>query len=215
MRFQAVVFAVVSLFAMLIGGSLAAMEPASAPAPAPESVVATWKEAQIDFTYMGHTSFYSCESLRQKVAAILKEAGARDDLVVRDVGCFGSFAPDRFARVRIKAAVPVVADPDGLAPDERSRRELVSRVRGEQPSEEALLGQFPATWEIVRFTDRTRIVDDGDCELLEQMSHGVFKPLGIEVLRGNNRCIPGQVRYGQLDFQLKALKALPKPDEAR
>lgn len=209
MRFQTVVFAIAGAFVMLPGGRLAAMEPA----PAPEPVVATWKEAQIDFTYIGRTSFYSCESLRQKVAAILKEAGARDDLVVRDVGCFGSFAADPFSRVRIKAAVPVVAEPGGLTPEERSRRELVFRVRGEQPSEQELLGQFPATWQTVRFTGRSRIVDDGDCELLEQMSYSVFKPLGIEVLRGNNRCIPGEVRYGQLDFQLKALKAMPKPDD--
>ena len=143
------------------------------------------------------------------------DGDARDDLAVRDVGCFGSFAPDRFSRVRIKAAVPVVAAPGGLAPDERSRRELVFRVRGQQPSEDELLGQFPATWQTVRFTDRSRIVDDGDCELLEQMAYSVFKPLGIEVVRGNNRCVPGQIRYGQLDFQIKALKAMPRPDDAK
>ncbi len=193
------------------GGGVAAMEPEPAP------VVATWKEAEIDFTYIGRTSFYTCESLRQKVARILQAAGARDDLVVRSSGCFGASEVDTFTRVRIKAAVPAVADQGGLAPEERSRRELVSRVRGEQPSEEDLLGQFPATWQTIRFTgrNRERIVDDGDCELLEQMSYGVFKPLGIEVLRDNTRCIPGEVRYGQLDFQIKALKALPKPDDAR
>ena len=58
------------------GGGVAAMEPEPAP------VVATWKEAEIDFTYIGRTSFYTCESLRQKVARILQAAGARDDLHV-------------------------------------------------------------------------------------------------------------------------------------
>lgn len=193
--------------AILLGSGLAAMEPEPAP------VVATWKETQLDFTYIGRTSFYTCDSLSAKVERILEAAGARDDLVVRGFGCFGPSDFDRFMRVRIKVAVPMVAEPGGLSPEERNRRELVSRVRGEQPTEEDLLGQFPATWETVRFTGRSRIVDDGDCELLEQMAYGVFKPLGIEVLRGGNRCIPGEVRHGQLDFQLKALKALPKPDD--
>lgn len=209
MQFQKALAVVTGIAALLGGGGLAAMEPDPVP------VVATWKEAQIDFTYIGRTSFYTCESLRAKVARILMAAGARDDLIVRSSGCFGASDIDTFTRVRIKAAVPVVAEEGGLAPDERSRRELVSRVRGEQPSEEELLGQFPATWQTIRFTGRSRIVDDGDCELLEQMSYAVFKPLGIEVLRGNNRCIPGEVRYGQLDYQIKALKAATKPDDAK
>jgi hypothetical protein len=211
MQFQKALAVVTGMAALLGAGGLAAME------PDPEPVVATWKEAQIDFTYIGRTSFYTCESLREKVARILMAVGARDDLIVRSSGCFGSSDIDTFTRVRIKAAIPVVAEQGGLAPEERSRRELVSRVRGEQPSEEELLQQFPATWQTIRFTarNRNRIVDDGDCELLEQMSYSVFKPLGIEVLRGNNRCIPGEVRYGQLDYQLKALKAAPKPDDAK
>jgi hypothetical protein len=211
MQFRKALAVMAGAVALLGGSRLAAMEPAPVP------VVATWKEMQIDFTYIGRTSLYSCESLRTKVARILHAVGARDDLVVRSPGCFGASDFDPFARVRIKVAVPVVAEQGSLAPDERSRRELVSRVRGESPSEEELLGQFPASWQTIRFTgrNRDRIVDDGDCELLEQMAYGVFKPLGIEVVRGNNRCIPGEVRYGQLDFQLKVLKALPKPDDAK
>lgn len=191
---------------LLVGGQVAAMEPAAEP------VIATWKEAQVDFTYIGRTSFYTCDSLRQKVAMILQAAGARDDLVVRGIGCFGTSSFDSFTRIRIKGAFPVVAEPGGLPADERNRKELVARVRGETLTEDELQGQFPAAWQTVRLTGRSRIVDDGDCELLEQMAFGVFKPLGIEVVRGKNRCIPGEVRYGQLDFEFKALKALPTPD---
>jgi hypothetical protein len=206
MRFRQAVLSLAGAVSLLVAGGVAAMEPDAPP------VIATWKEAQINFTYIGHTSFYTCDSLQDKVERILQAAGAREDMVVHGFGCFGPSDFDRFTRVRIKVAVPVVAEPGGLAADDRSRKELVARVRGEKPTEEDLLAQFPAEWQTVRFTGRSRIVDDGDCELLEQMSYSVFKPLGIEVLRGNNRCIPGEVRYGQLDFQLKALKALPKPD---
>lgn len=206
MRFRQAVWTVAGAMILLVGGGVAAMEPAADP------VIATWKEEQVDFTYIGRTSFYTCDALSQKVAYILRAAGARDDLVVRGIGCFGTSSFDSFTRVRIKVAVPVVAEPGGMPADERSRKELVARVRGEKPTEEDLLGQFPAEWQTVRLTGRSSIVDDGDCELLEQMAFAVFKPLGIEVTRGKNRCIPGEVRYGQLDFQFKALKALPTPD---
>jgi len=183
------------------------------PGQSPDAVVATWKEAEINFTYIGRTSFYTCDSLRDKVARILLSVGAREDLVVRGIGCFGREI-DTFTRVRIKVAVPEVAAPGGLEPEERSRRELVSRVRGETPSEAELEGRFPAKWETIKFSGRDRVVEDGDCELLEQMNYAVFKPLGLEVPHGKIRCIPGEIRMGQVNFDMKVLKALPKPDDA-
>ena len=99
MQIRKALAAMAGFVTLLGGGGLAAMEPDPAP------VVATWKEAEIDFTYIGRTSFYTCESLRQKVARILQAAGARDDLVVRSSGCFGASEIDTFTRVRIRSWV--------------------------------------------------------------------------------------------------------------
>lgn len=182
----------------------------------PEPVNATWKQSEIDFVYLGRTSFYSCDSLRDRIERVLEELGARDDLVVRASGCMSQISAEAFTTVRIRVTTPVLVDPDAaLKADEKSRRELVARVRGESNADAEVIDQFPAAWTRVRFTDRSRIVDDGDCELLEQLEARVFPKLGIHVVKDRNSCVPGQVRHGQLDLEVEALKALPSADDAR
>jgi hypothetical protein len=190
----------------------------------PEPVAASWNTQDINFVYIGRTSFYSCDSLRSKVARVLREVGAREDLIVRVNGCMNQFVAESFMNVRIIASVPRVVGPgSGLTAEEKSRRELVARVRGESvsataageaPATEAdVTGQFPAAWERVRFTDRSRILDDGDCELLEQLARSVFPKLEINVVDDRNACIPGQVRPGQINLEVEVLKVLPTPDD--
>jgi hypothetical protein len=195
--------------ALLATSSIAA----EAPVPDSEPVQAVWKDAQIDFTYIGRTSFYSCDSLEYKVARILKDIGAREDLKVRANGCSTLFAPDRFMSVRITLAIPVVLEAaEGLAPDEKSRRELVARVRGEDAPDFEVVEQFPASWKRVKFSRKSRFLDDGDCELVEQLQTRVFKKLDIRVIREDNWCIPGRINFGQLNLEVETLVALPKPD---
>src|SRR3984893_18631954 len=50
-------------------------------------VAAVWREQHLDFFYMGRTSRYSCDGLRDKVRAMLLDLGARRDLKVMAVGC--------------------------------------------------------------------------------------------------------------------------------
>jgi hypothetical protein len=52
-------------------------------------MAAVWKEQHINFFYMGRTSRYSCEGLRDKVRAMLLELGARRDMNIAAVGCVG------------------------------------------------------------------------------------------------------------------------------
>lgn len=176
-------------------------------------VQAIWKEAQVNFTYIARTSFYSCDSLERRIERILKDVGARDDIDVRAYGCADSFAPDRFTNVRIKLAIPTAIVPGaGLDAEERSRRELVAKVRGESPADLELAAQFPATWKRVTFSRRTRYLEDGDCELVEQLENGVLEKLDMRIVRSNSSCIPGQIRFGQLNLEVEALVALPSPD---
>jgi hypothetical protein len=191
---------------MLAGATLAATDA--------EPIQATWKEQEISFVYVARTSFYSCRSIEDKIEWILEELGARKDLVVRSSGCMGQNIADTFTNVRIKVAVPVVGAPgSGLEPGEKARRELVARVRGEPSAEVEAAEQFPAAWTTVRFSRRSRYVDDGDCELLEQLATHVFPKLELHIVREKNWCIPGQVQFGQLNLEVEALKALPKPDD--
>ncbi len=181
-----------------------------------EPVQAVWQESEIDFVYLGRTSFYSCDSIEHKIERILKELGAREDVQARASGCTSWFTPERFMNVRIKVALPVATVPgQGLAPEERSRRELVARVRGESPVDVELAAQFGAEWKRVTFSRRSRYLEDGDCELLEQLESRVLRKLDLRIVREDNWCIPGQVRFGALNLEVDALVALPKPDDAQ
>lgn len=183
--------------------------------PAPQAPVqAYWKESELAFTYMGRTTFYSCDALEDKVSRILRELGAREDLEVRATGCWNWTVPERFVTVRIRLALPVLADPgEGLSPEERSRRELVARVRGDEAPDLELLEPFPATRERVTLSRRLRFLEDGDCELVEQLDLQVFRKLDIGGTGSTFWCIPGRIRHGQLDYEADVLKALPSPDE--
>src|SRR5947209_1353949 len=66
---------------------------AAAPA-APATVTgipmaAVWREQHVDFFYKGRTSRYSCDGLRDKVRAMLLDLGARRDLKITAIGCYG------------------------------------------------------------------------------------------------------------------------------
>jgi len=190
----------------MAGGSAAAMDPAP--------VEAGWKEVELNFFYNGRTSFYTCDSIERKITRILVEIGARKSPDVRATGCFSNFSPERFQTVRIRMAVPVPISPgEGLSPEEKSRRELVAKVRGEAPGE-GIDERFPAAWERVEFSRKSRFVEDGDCELLEQLELQVFRKLDIRVIDDGGWCVPGQVRFGQLNMEIETLKALPDVDEA-
>jgi hypothetical protein len=41
------------------------------------AMAAVWKEQNIDFTYFGRTSRYTCDGIRDKLRAILGAMGAR------------------------------------------------------------------------------------------------------------------------------------------
>src|ERR1700675_27916 len=76
-----------SVRALAVVGSLflALLRPAGAESGDP--IAAVWKEQHLEFFYMGRTSRYSCDGLRDKVRAMLLDLGARRDLKISAVGC--------------------------------------------------------------------------------------------------------------------------------
>jgi len=206
---------VVVVFALVVG----VLRPAQADEPVPsDAIKAFWNEYEVDFTFQGLSTFYSCTGLRDNVKHILRQLGAREDLKVWARGCDPGGGPAVFPRVRIQAALPMAATPENLAELEKDadKRELVARVRGERyvdPSEEA--AQFPATVETVRISSReSRQIEPGDCELLEQVRDRLLPKLGLTVTGEQLRCVPGQVRIGEVMLEVQTLKKVPTPDEA-
>ena len=56
-----------------------------------------------------------------------------------------------------------------------------------------------------------RRIDDGDCELLEQLLPQVLEPLGVREAPGSSRlrCVPRQAQVGSVQLRLESLHAKP------
>jgi hypothetical protein len=156
------------------------------------AVQAIWKEQEINFHFQSFTTFYSCNSLEDKIERILHELGAHATVRVRDVAC--PFSVARMPRVLIQLRSPVEATPDALAEYEkgRTRRELVARVRGERAEESADMAQFPATWKSVTLSRGPLDLDSGDCELVRELRRKVFPKLAVRITKDDMRCSPSQ-----------------------
>lgn len=168
-------------------------------AQAEEPVRALWKSQEINFTYQGFTTKYTCDGLRDRVREILLELGARRDLKTIATGCEPSNRPSPFPGVRLVIATPVEATPETVAGDTGSAE------------------QFPASWRTVRLAQsgsKLRI-QRGECELIEQLRDHVFPQLGIRVTEDRTRCVPHQESLGQPNITVAALVSVPKADVAK
>lgn len=97
---------------------------------------------------------------------------------------------EQSSHVRISLMMPVEVTQGVLdeIKKDKSRRELVSRVTGNPAAslDDPII--FPAQRQQVTLSRRTVDLEPEDCELLEQMSMGIFKDLGIRVVRPGPRC---------------------------
>ena len=186
---------------------------AAAPSAADAGAVnAVWVDHDLSFTYMGFTSHYSCSGIENKVRYVMKQLGARPGYRVTSSGCINMSGPEIMPRVRVRAALPQEATPEVLAQLEKdhSMRELAARAGGKPvaPIEE-VTARFPATWRNVTFEGTPMSdVQDGDCELMEQLIRNVLKPMGVREIAGSNlSCVPHQVPLNAVNVKLQVLSA--------
>jgi hypothetical protein len=121
------------------------------------------------------------------VRGLLLHFGARPDLNVRAVGCGGSNAPRRNAFVE--------TDFYTLAPDGGSDNSV------------------PAHWtERTLNPSRPSFIDNGDCELIEQMKGLIADNFTMRVMNYDTDCIPRIINGFSIRAQV--LVALPAPHTA-
>lgn len=182
---------------------------------APEPVNAVWLERQVNFTYFATRVYYSCNAIQTKVRYVLLKLGALPHTLQVVSSCMAPGFMQAASRVRIKAALPAQVTPELVArfEEEAPRRELIARVRGQQPIDLAT-AQFPAVWTTVEFNGRRdRRLADADCELLQQLSRSVFESLGVRLAPGTKlHCSSGPL--GSVRFQAETLQPVPQPDRA-
>src|SRR5215475_5201803 len=158
--------------------SAAALAQAPAQATAAPSTWAVWTPKELRFTYMGFTSHYSCDGLRDKMRSIVLQLGARSsDLKVREIPCSGSPGrPTEFPGVTVNMNV--------LTPWDAA-------------SENGAATPVPARWKAVEIsTDRDPLREAGDCELIEQVKTRVLPLFTTRNVEYHSTCIHHDLQIG-------------------
>jgi hypothetical protein len=189
--------AVVSFGAWVGVPSLAAADDgAPAAQPAAPAEFAVWTPKEIQFTYMGFTTHYTCDGLQDTIKSMLLQLGARkDDLQVNETPCSG--IPDRpnpFPGVRIKMNV--------LQPAPAQLAEGVKMVE--------------AHWKVVKLPYReTGINGAGQCELLEQFNQKILPLFTTRNVDVHTTCVPHQLEPLGTKLQAEVLVTDQKKDAAK
>jgi hypothetical protein len=165
---------------LLSAAVLAQAPPQASPAP---PAWAVWTPKELRFTYLGFTSHYSCDGLRDKMRVILQQLGARPDMKLREVPCSGEFGrPTPFPGVTVNMNVLTPFDPAKTSATETP---------------------LPSHWKSVEIsTDRDPLREAGDCELVEQVKSHVLPLFTTRNIEYRSTCIPNQLQVG--GTQLKA-----------
>ena len=183
---------------MALGAGLAlcparAADTAGVPALSVAPPAAHWVERKLDYTYMGFTTHYSCDGLRDNVRDVLLALGARKkDLQIHSTGCTRlSGAPEPFPGVTAHfwVLVPVTPDEIGKVGDTATH---------------------PTQWHTVNLVNRFRFrFDQGQCELLEQLKDKALPLFTSRNLVYRSSCVPHQISPGDLKFSVDVLSPAP------
>ena len=135
---------------------------------------AVWVPKEVQFVYMGFTTHYTCDGLRDAVREMVLQMGARkDDLKVYETPCSGN--PDRpnpFPGVKIKMSVLQPA-PDAPSPDTQV---------------------VQAYWKPVKLPYRQSGLNAaGQCELIEQFNQKVVPLFTTRNVDVKTTCVPHQL----------------------
>ena len=148
------------------------------------TVNAQWRSYDLNFRYMGFTTYYSCSGLEDRLKSILIELGADRDVKVTATGCFGPSDFNNMLSARIKVRMPVTEG-------------------GEAAS-------FPAVVKDVTLRGDSVHMGSGDCELLEQVRDQLLPGLELSLVKASLACVPGHVATSRPILQVKALVAETK-----
>jgi len=122
-----------------------------------------WKDQEMVLDYMGFTTHYSCDGLRDKVRAVLLQLGARPDLSVTSSGCTRpSGGPERFPRVEAHFATL-------------------------QPAAAPVPGS--GAWKSVNLGG-PRGLAEGECELAEEIVRTVLPHFAVRNVDFHAPCVP-------------------------
>jgi hypothetical protein len=160
---------------------------AESPAPPADAPPAVWARKELNFVFLGFTTHYSCDGLRDKIRHVLEELGARAGFEVDYSGCSSSFGkPDPFPGVRI-------------------RMQTLQPAGANDNSADVVVAQ----WRRVDLhLDKDPVWEASDCELLEQIKQKILPLFTTRSVNFASNCVPHQVSLGT---HLAADLLLPDP----
>lgn len=182
MAIRAGTFAIIGVLALAGTASASA---ADSPEPASgATTTAQWTKKKLDFTYLGFTTHYSCQGLRDEVHQVLLELGARrSDLNVHEVGCTQSIG----------------------------RPEPAPSVRGTffvlEPAPNSTGQTVEAAWQRVDVRlGREGLDAAGQCELIEQVKQKILPLFSTRNVAFRQDCVPHQLTPNGSSLSVEVLK---------
>lgn len=152
---------------------------------AASGVPAVWAPKELRFVFMGFTSRYSCDGLRDKIRVILTKLGARDDMQLLETPCSGPLGrPTRFPGVTMKIHVLQPAEGQGAAEGVAAQWQQVD---------------LPGKGDAVR--------QAGDCELIEQVKQNILPLFTTRNVDYHTTCVPNQLSIGGTSIKTEVLIA--------
>jgi hypothetical protein len=155
---------------------------------------ASWRQHEVEFQYMGFTTFYTCDGIEDKVKLVLKRLGARDDVQVRAMGCdFGlrNISPHAWVRAQFSTLTPMGAD-----------------FHGESVN---------AEWQPFELSPRRPdFMGEGECELMHWMRPLVTGNFALRNLEYRASCTPHQISLSDYTVRGQTLQLVkPQTELAR
>ena len=172
-------------------------------------IPAAWKVQEINYSYLGFTTLYSCDAVEDKVKEILKTLGAHPKSKVRATGC-PSNRPSRNFFLTITLASPVPVADAKLTDAEKSKQELLKRLGAKN---DFSTEEFPAIRKSVELSRERRLnIEPGDCELLEGLRDNVLPKMNVKIEEERIRCTPNQLSLSPPQLKVSALVKMPSAD---
>jgi len=167
-------------------------------------IEAIWRVQRLPFEYQSLNTYYSCESLQQKVRAILQLVGAHESVVTK-ANC--ATFPSKHIRMQILVATPVPATEENVraATTFDAKDELLAQLRQVALPTPTDIERFPARWRTRRLS-----LARGDCDLLRGMHEQVFPKLEVRVTSKAKLNCGGGTTMSRPNVQYEALIAVPK-----
>ena len=175
--------------------SVATAAPAARPAPT-EPIAAVWKTHQLNFTFAGFTTHYTCSGFESVLGRLLRAAGARSDAKV-SASCTAPFGhPERISIAHLSFNV------------------LVPLEHGTPAAADSKSKPVEAQWKTIRWQAHSPLALDlgeGDCELVDEFARRILPLFSVRDVVNDMNCVPHQLQVGGVDLRFRVLAPLSSP----